>query len=80
MAALRDKLSMWQVTVYERQWHTNPVVSIFIRSADRISAVSDSLPFLRLHNVQAFQRVECEDAEWKQEEEICSPWQKVELP
>jgi hypothetical protein len=80
MPGLRDKLRMWQVSVYERSHHTNPVATIYIRAWDRLSAVSESMHFLRLHNIQEFQRIDSEWASWKQEEEFCTPWSKVDLP
>lgn len=80
MPALRDRVGMWQVSFYERRHHTNPLSTVYVKSSNRSAAIRAALDADQLQPGIEFERMDIDEANWKQEEEFCTPWQQTELP
>jgi hypothetical protein len=78
---VKSKMQMWSVSFYERSHHTNPGITAYVRAFERPAAVRASLDVISTFTGYAhFDKVLVDTAEWKQEEEVCTPWNRVELP
>jgi hypothetical protein len=77
---VKSKFDMWCVSFYERSHHTNPVLSVYTRASERNAAIRAALDLQATFSQTGFVRLEVETASYKQEEEVCTPWNKLELP
>jgi len=80
MPALRDNMSMWQVSFYESRHHTNPLATVYVKAVSRSAAIRAAMDADQLQPGIEFERLDIDEANWKYEEEFCTPWQRTELP
>jgi hypothetical protein len=78
MEAIKNTMAMFCVSLYAATTHTNPFVSVYVRSLSNSAAIRsalDSVEALMDIKFKAFEfkRLDIEIATWKSEEELCYP-------